>query len=91
MRSLVVGSIVEVLAGREKGELFVVIQNIDNDNVYLSNGNNRKIDKPKKKKVKHLRLLDFSENLAKRINEKENVLDSDIRKILKLYKNVEKS
>lgn len=91
MRSLVVGSIVEALAGREKGELFVVIQNIDNDNVYLSNGNNRKIDKPKKKKVKHLRLLDFSENLAKRINEKENVLDSDIRKILKLYKNVEKS
>lgn len=91
MRSLVVGSIVEVLAGREKGELFVVIQNIDKDYVYLSNGNSRKIDKPKKKKVKHLRLLDFSENLAKRINEKENVLDSDIRKVLKLYKIVEKS
>lgn len=57
---MVEGVIVMATAGREKGEIFVILKD-DGDNVYLVNGQTRTIESPKKKRKKHLHLLCKSE------------------------------
>lgn len=48
-----IGSIVYSKAGRDKGHYFIVIRK-DSEFAYLCDGDIRKFDKPKKKKIKHL-------------------------------------
>ena len=57
------GAVVLATAGREKGEIFLVLSS---DSVYslLVNGSNRTMDNPKKKNNKHLHLLCKSETTA---------------------------
>lgn len=55
-----IGALVQAIAGREKGELFLIYK-LDSDYAYLINGNTRQIDNPKKKNLKHLHLLCKSE------------------------------
>ena len=50
--SLFKGQVVRSKRGRDEGKVFVVIDIIDN--LYLVDGKLRKLDRPKKKKVKHL-------------------------------------
>ena len=50
---IIEGSIVRSIAGRDKGDLFIVLSR-EGDFVYLANGELRKVDHPKKKKLKHL-------------------------------------
>lgn len=70
------GSLVYSRSGRDKGNLFVVLD-IDGDYVYLADGDTRRASKPKKKKLKHINRtntvleLDF-----------ENISDSALRKAL---------
>lgn len=47
------GSIVISKAGRDKGKRFVVVA-IENEYAFLADGDLRKADKPKKKKLKHI-------------------------------------
>lgn len=71
------GSLVYSIAGRDKGNLFLVLKREDNM-VYLADGDLRKLENPKKKKIKHVNktntLLEF---------DLENISNSDIRKMLK--------
>ena len=70
------GSLVYSRAGRDKGTLFLVIDEKDGY-VYLTDGDTRRISKPKKKKLRHINKtntvleLDF-----------ENLSDSAVRKAL---------
>ena len=71
------GSLVYSIAGRDKGNLFLVLSR-DGEFVYLADGNLRKAENPKKKKIKHVNKtntlleLDF-----------DNISNSEIRKMLK--------
>ena len=71
------GSLVYSIAGRDKGSLFLVLSR-DGEFVYLADGNLRKAENPKKKKIKHVNKtntlleLDF-----------DNISNSEIRKMLK--------
>lgn len=47
------GSIVISKAGRDIGKRFIVLKS-DENYAYLSDGDLRKVDKPKKKKIKHI-------------------------------------
>jgi len=49
-----VGSVVRSRAGRDAGRDFLVIGILDEEYVLLADGDLRKADKPKKKKMKHL-------------------------------------
>ena len=69
------GSLVYSIAGRDKGSLFIVLEK-DGDYVYLADGNLRKVENPKKKKLKHVNKT----NTRLEIGEVSN---SDIRKLLK--------
>jgi ribosomal protein L14E/L6E/L27E len=48
-----IGSAVASKAGRDKGRFFAVV-GIEGDFVYIADGNLRKLQKPKKKKLRHL-------------------------------------
>lgn len=49
-----IGSVVRSRAGRDSGRDFLVIGILDEEYVLLADGDLRKAEKPKKKKVKHL-------------------------------------
>ncbi len=51
---LIPGQIVRSKAGRDKGKVFFVVKVLDNDHVLIADGDLRKSDSPKKKKVRHL-------------------------------------
>jgi ribosomal protein L14E/L6E/L27E len=61
-----IGRLVVSKAGRDAGELFVIIGILDEKYVFISNGNHRSIEKPKKKKIKH---LEYTEVIAEQIRD----------------------
>ncbi len=54
---LCAGRIARSQAGRDEGRLFVVLREVDDDFVLVSDGALRSLDRPKKKRRKHLRAL----------------------------------
>lgn len=77
-----VGSIVRSIAGRDKGDDFIVLA-FDDDFVYLANGELRKVDSPKKKKLKHVQVSGkVSEFIANKLNNVGKVTNSEVRKAL---------
>ncbi len=56
---------VKSVAGRDKNRCFIVMSRVDDRYVFISDGKMRKVEKPKKKKVKHLRLLEQQSDFIK--------------------------
>ncbi len=52
--SLLKGQVVRSQKGRDEGKVYIIIEIIDDDLLLLVDGKLRKLDRPKKKKVKHL-------------------------------------
>ena len=82
-----IGQIVFSKQGRDKDYLFVVYAtDLSSGYVYLVDGKHRTLDKPKKKKIKHVNGTTYvAHTLADVIRNKAYLLDSDIRKVLKAY------
>lgn len=79
---IVEGSIVRSIAGRDKGSLFIVISR-EGDYVYLANGELRKVDRPKRKKLKHLQgTKSVSEFVQNKLAAVGKVTNSEVRKAL---------
>ena len=77
-----VGSVVRSKAGRDKGDFFIVLAMEDNY-VYMANGNLRKVDQPKKKKLKHLQGTEqVSEFIINKLSQGSKVTNSEVRKAL---------
>lgn len=73
------GNIVLAMAGKEKGDIFVVVK-VDEKFVYLADGKRLKFDKPKKKSLKHVKFVDKGiDGLAQ---EQEESVNAKFRKIL---------
>jgi len=51
-----IGSVVLATAGKEKGQLFVIV-NLDDKYAYLSDGKRLKTLNPKKKSLKHIKIF----------------------------------
>ena len=71
------GEIVRSRAGRDRGRAFVILELLDEDYVLLVDGRLRTLERPKKKKRRHL--LKASDT---RMELSEHLLDADIRKFL---------
>ncbi|MCI8403677.1 MAG: RNA-binding protein [Clostridia bacterium] len=79
---IIEGSIVRSIAGRDKGDLFVVLSREGNF-AYLANGELRKVDRPKKKKLKHIQgTKSVSEFISGKLNTQGKVTNSEVRKAL---------
>ena len=84
MQDIEVGQVVISTAGRDKDRKFVVICIIDDQYVYISDGDIRKLEKPKKKKIKHLRKLNHvSGEVRDKLRYLDKLSNSEIRKLLK--------
>jgi len=76
MAEICKGSLVYSRAGRDKGNLFLVLR-AEGEYVYLADGDTRRVEKPKRKKLKHI-------NKTNTVCEMDfdNVTNSDVRKAL---------
>lgn len=89
-RYLKIGQVVSSKNGRDIGKIFVILEIIDDNFVLIADGKSRKIDKPKKKKIKHLNVYKkvFEEIESKDLG-KYQYNDAYIRRILKPYNEIE--
>lgn len=86
--SVTLGEIVNSKAGRDIERPFVIISIIDESYVLISDGDLRKIEKPKKKKLKHLDLTGMViDSLNKKLVDGLKVTNAEIRKALNVYLN----
>lgn len=78
-----VGQVVYSKAGRDAGKKFIIVSIPDESYVYISDGDLRKIEKPKRKNAKHLLI---TEEIVKPLSEKllknMNVNNSEVRRAL---------
>ena len=73
-----IGTIVKATAGRDAGKLFVVISILD-DYAIIANGKSRKLEKPKNKKIKHLKYVCEGESAN------DQLTDAKLRKTIGRY------
>ncbi|UOO38702.1 KOW domain-containing RNA-binding protein [Oscillospiraceae bacterium CM] len=74
--------IVTSVNGRDKGKRFFVVDVADNF-VYLCDGKSRRLEKPKRKKLKHVRFETKSGcRAAEKIRSRQKVTNSDLRRAL---------
>ena len=83
------GNIVLSKAGRDKGKYFVVLGVIDDNFVLIADGDLRKVDNPKKKKIKHLENTGkTSERICEQLAEGMMVTNPDLCREIAEYDNV---
>lgn len=83
MIAAVVGRIVVSKAGRDAGRRFVVVKVIDDLFVEVSDGDLRRVEKPKRKKIKHLDITDeVAEGLAEKLKSNGRITNAEVRKAL---------
>ncbi len=78
-----IGQVVKSIRGRDKGRFFIVRDIIDANHVFIVDGDIRKLDKPKKKKLKHLVRLNIrSREFKERVEEGKKINNAFIRREL---------
>ena len=84
--SLVPGLVVCSKAGRDSGRYFIVLEILSPEYVLIADGQKHRLAHPKKKKVKHLKLTeDVLESIGRKLTEKRQVFDSEVRRALRTY------
>lgn len=77
------GRVVMSKAGRDRGRYFIIIKKVDTQYVLIADGVLRKVNKPKKKKIKHLLIRNgLADDILEKISNNEKLFDSDIKKSL---------
>ena len=79
-----IGMVVEVLCGRDQGKLMMVQSIVDETYVRLVDGVGRTLDKPKLKKVKHLKDTgEILDGIAVKLTTGMPVFDAEIRSAIR--------
>ncbi|MBP3761396.1 MAG: KOW domain-containing RNA-binding protein [Ruminococcus sp.] len=73
------GSVVRAVAGRDCGGFFAVVR-IENDFCFIADGKSRKLDKPKRKNIKHIRPTNSMIEL-------NDITDKRLRSFLSTFRN----
>jgi large subunit ribosomal protein L14e len=77
------GQLVLSCAGRDKGRFMLIFDILDSQYVYVVDGDLRKIENPKKKKLKHLKIFNKkSGDIAEKLKKHEKVYNDEIKKEL---------
>lgn len=86
MTESLVGRFATSKAGHDKTQLYVIVAE-EGDFVSLCDGRLKTIDKPKKKRKKHVQLIrqTVNESLLQRLCENGKVLDEEIKYEIKNY------
>ena len=82
MEEISKSDIIMSIAGRDQGKLFYVIET-EGVYVLIANGKDRKLEKPKRKKTKHVRFVTRRESrVAEKLRAGVKVLNSELRRDL---------
>ncbi|HCS12043.1 MAG TPA: hypothetical protein DIV40_11370, partial [Clostridiales bacterium] len=77
---LKIGQIVKSKAGRDKGRIFLICRVVDEEFVLVCDGSLRKLNNPKKKKVKHLMIYKtVLTEFAEKLQENQNLNDAYVK------------
>lgn len=80
------GEIVISKAGRDIGKHYIVVGQENSSFVNIADGDVRRVEHPKRKNIKHLRLTgDVIEELSIWLENKKRIRNEDLKKILKDY------
>ena len=80
-----ISDVVQSTAGRDQGQWFYVIE-ADPIYLMLANGKDRTLEKPKRKKRKHVtKVLRSETRVAEKIRSGDKVLNSDLRRDLAFH------
>lgn len=83
MNKIEIGTVVTSTAGRDKGRSFITVGVADEQHVYVADGSLRKLENPKKKKMKHLQVHNIViDSIKTKIYEKKQVFNAEIRNCL---------
>jgi ribosomal protein L14E/L6E/L27E len=86
---LEVGLLVQSIAGHDKGSYFFIFKEED-EYIYLVDGKYRCLDRPKKKKKKHVKALVWEkQSPGDKIREKQKVTDEEIKYFIRCFKREE--
>ncbi len=81
--NVVLGQVVYSKAGRDEGRIFIICGIIDDKFVLVSDGDLRRVENPKKKKIRHLAITNINiEYLSQKLNAGIKVTNAEIRKSL---------
>lgn len=80
--TMIPGRVVLSTQGRDEGRYFVVLKVFDEQFVLMADGLTRKVDHPKKKKVKHLRPKPIVVEVDGAKLPNKHLQDSDLRRAL---------
>ncbi len=81
--NIVLGQVVYSKAGRDEGRSFIIVGIIDDKYVFVSDGDLRRLENPKKKKIKHLNVTALNiEALSNKLNTGIKITNAEIRKAL---------
>ncbi len=79
------GDIVRSLAGRDRGKLFYVVE-ADETYVTIADGKSRRLEKPKRKKQKHVQKVSHTDSrVAEKLLSGDKVLNSELRRDLAVF------
>ena len=88
MKTPLIGGICQSLQGRDKGRYYIIKTINPDGSVGVVDGNFKKLAEPKKKNLRHLRLLpETAESIAKKFAEGSKVFDTEVYSALKNYNN----
>lgn len=67
-------------SGRDKGKYFVIVGIVDAEHVLIADGGIRKLNKPKKKKLKHLNLKPMVlQSIGEKLEDGRKVFDAELK------------
>lgn len=82
---IVLGHIVHSKAGRDADKYFVVVGIISDEYVLIADGDLRKVEKPKKKKIKHLVVHNMiASDIKSKMEAGIKINNNDIKNVLRL-------
>ena len=86
MKTPVIGGICQSTQGRDKDRYYLIRDIYPDGSLGVVDGNFRKLASPKKKNLKHLRLLpEKAESIATKFSEGRQVFDTEVFSALKAY------
>lgn len=81
-----IGTFAKSKAGHDSNQIYVII-NCDSEYVYLSDGRLKTVDNPKKKRYKHIQVINYiNPVIDKKLKENNLLMNEDIKSAIKNYK-----
>lgn len=85
--NLTVGQLVCSTSGRDKDRLYLVYGSAEGNRLLLVDGDKRRLENPKKKNIKHVKVLPYiSETVKEKIELQKQITDEDIKNAIEEYR-----